>query len=247
MTYDATMAGAYLRGRTLRPADLGAWMAAAGPYLGERVLDLGAGTGRFTAALGAASGASVIACEPSAAMRAAYSGSASPLVGGSATHVPFAAGTFDAVWASQILHHLPDLAQFAGAMRHVLRPGGHLLIRGGFGDPRSLPLYPYFPTAFAPETAAAALLADLTRHCADAGLRRVARLEVGQRYADAAGELIAKVATRSLSNLAWLADPVFDEGLRRLTADARSGRLPFPIDERLDLVVFGPAGRPLSP
>ena len=241
--YGARMATAYLRGRNLRPADIGAWMAASRPYLpgpGGRVLDLGAGTGRFTTALAAASGATVAACEPSAAMRAVFSGA--PLVGGTAGAVPFAAGVFDAVWASQILHHLPDLAAFAREMHHVLRPDGHLLIRGGFAAPQRLPLYPYFPAAF---TGSESLLAELTRHCVAAGLHPVARLGVDQRYADDAGELIAKVATRSLSNLAALPDAVFDEGLRRLTADARSGRLRFPLDERLDLVVFNAgSGRP---
>jgi predicted RNA methylase len=49
------MATAYVRGRVLRPDDLAAWMAAARSSLpttaSGRILDLGAGTGRFSTAL----------------------------------------------------------------------------------------------------------------------------------------------------------------------------------------------------
>ena len=75
------MAEAYLRGRNLRPEDVAAWMAAAAPYLpgpDGRILDLGAGTGRFTAALAGASPGTVIACEPSAAMREVLPGRGKP-------------------------------------------------------------------------------------------------------------------------------------------------------------------------
>ena len=51
--------------------------------------------------------------------------------------------------------------------------------------------------------------------------------------------MIAKVATRSLSNLAALPPDVFDAGLHHLTEDARSAHLKFPLYEHLDLVVFG--------
>ena len=63
-----------------------------------------------------------------------------------------------------------------------------------------------------------------------------ARIALSQRYADSARELVGKVATRSLSNLARLPDDVFADGLRTVERDVPG--LEFPIDERLDLVVF---------
>lgn len=257
--YDPAMASAYLRGRGLRAADLEAWTAAAGPYLRAPVLDLGAGTGRFTAALSRALGAhspaapavsepvpagpaiplrtgGVLACEPSAAMRAAFPRHGFPLVGGSGEALPFASGSFATVWASQILHHVRDLPAFAAELRRVLSAGGHLLIRGGFGEPGAVPLAAYFASAFPGHQA---LLAEVTRLLAATGLAFVTRIEVSQLYAADADEMIAKVATRSLSNLAALPSEAFDAGLRHLTADARSGRLRFPLHEHLDLVVFG--------
>src|SRR5690349_5614733 len=43
--------------------------------------------------------------------------------------------------------------RFAAGLRHVLRPKGHLLIRGGFGPVQELPLYRYFPLAWAERNA----------------------------------------------------------------------------------------------
>jgi SAM-dependent methyltransferase len=73
--YSEAVAAAYVRGRRLRTVDIGRWLDAALPYLPGaegRILDLGAGTGRFTGALADATAARVVACEPSSAMRAAY-------------------------------------------------------------------------------------------------------------------------------------------------------------------------------
>jgi SAM-dependent methyltransferase len=155
------MAAGYDRGRGLRSRDVEKWMAAASPYLpsaGGRILDLGAGTGRFSAVLAESCGAEVFACEPSAAMRAALRSNLPDalLVAGTAEAVPFRAGVFDAVWASQVVHHVRDLPAFAAGLRHVLRPQGHLLIRGGFGSVQELPLYRYFPLAWAADSAAPA-------------------------------------------------------------------------------------------
>ena len=169
-------------------------------------------------------------------MRGAFQGGVAPLVGGSAEALPFAADTFRTVWASQMLHHVRDRPAFAANVRRVLKPGGHLLIRGGFGDPAKIPLHRYFPSAFPGHRS---LLAETTAVLADAGLPFTTRIEVDQLYAAGPDEMIAKVTSRSLSNLAAMPDALFVEGVRRLTADAHSGALPFPVTERLDLVVFG--------
>jgi SAM-dependent methyltransferase len=230
--FDAGLAGRYDHGRQLRAADVGAWMAAARPYLpgaDGRVLDLGAGTGRFTRALADATGAAVVACEPAAAMRAVCA--CRPLVGGAAEALPFRASVFDAIWASQMVHHVTDLAAFTAGVRRVLQPGGHLLLRGGFGWPDELPYYRYFPAAWPDRTQMASLLASID-------LPRVARLKVPQVLAESAEEFVARARSRSLSNLATLDDALFEEGLRTMERDAAEGRLPDRIVERLDLVVF---------
>jgi hypothetical protein len=53
-----------------------------------------------------------------------------------------------------------------------------------------------------------------------------------------ADELIERVRSRSLSNLAALPDTLFRQGLRVLERDARLNSIPQRIVEELDLVVF---------
>ncbi|MBF9133863.1 class I SAM-dependent methyltransferase [Plantactinospora sp. S1510] len=218
-------------------------MAAAGPYLpsaGGRILDLGAGTGRFSEALARFCGANVVACEPSAAMRAAFH-SNSPdtwVIGGAAEAIPSRAGAFDAVWASQVVHHVRDLPAFAAGLRHALRPKGHLLIRGGFGPVQELPLYRYFPLAWAEGNAVRLTLERIVGVLTDADFVVAHHVQVEQTFADNADELVAKVTARSLSPLAGLSDQVFENGLSALRRDADEGRIAGPVVDRLDLVVF---------
>jgi SAM-dependent methyltransferase len=243
MTYGSAMAAGYDRGRALRAADIDRWMAAARPYLpvaGGRILDLGAGTGRFSDALARSSGARVVACEPSAAMRSVLSSNRPDVdvVGGAAEAVPFRTDTFDAVWASQMVHHVQDLPAFAANLRRVLRPGGHLLIRGGFGPTEELPLYRYFPLAWAANAAVRLSLPRIAGVLADVDIAMTHRVQVEQTFAEDADELVEKVRLRSLSNLAALPDRAFREGLRTLRRHAAEGRIAGPVVERLDLVIF---------
>jgi hypothetical protein len=64
----------------------------------------------------------------------------------------------------------------------------------------------------------------------------MAAAALSQRDADSARELVDKISTCSLSNLARLSDDVFAAGLS--TAERAAPGLNLPIDERLDLVVF---------
>jgi SAM-dependent methyltransferase len=237
------MAVGYGTGRRLRSVDVDTWMSVARPYLPSGtglVLDLGAGTGRFSAALAQVCGTTVLACEPSAAMRAAWSVDHPrvALLAGRAEALPFRDNAFDAVWASQVIHHIADLPRFAANLRRLLKPNGHLLIRGGFGPADQLPLYRYFPDAWAPGAAVTLSLADIVQVLAEHEVTLVERITVAQVLASTAGELIDKIRLRSLSNIAALPDALFERGRLTLEQDANTGVIPFPLVEHLDLVVF---------
>jgi ubiquinone/menaquinone biosynthesis C-methylase UbiE len=243
MVYDESMAASYDRGRRLRTLDMDGWMNAARPYLpgvDGWVLDLGSGTGRFSAALADACGATIVACEPSAAMRAACAATHPhlPIVAGTAQAAPFRAGSFNAVWASQVIHHVPDLRAFADTIRRILTPAGHLLLRGAFGPAAELLLQQYFPDAWSTGDTETPPLTAITRTLASAGIQPVDHVKVPQAIAEDADELIERVRTRTLSNLVTLPDALFRAGLRALRRDAANGAIPYPVVEHLDLAVF---------
>lgn len=93
------------------------------PLRGRRVLDLGAGPGHYSAALVDA-GATVIPIDlGSENMRkAARAGLAA--VETDATRLPFPAASFDGVFCSNMLEHVPDARLVIDEIERVLRPGG---------------------------------------------------------------------------------------------------------------------------
>ncbi len=132
--YDA-FANVFFFGR--RRATFQALVAAAGVQSGQRVLDVGCGTGYFARLLAQAVGPGglVIGIDPAAEMVAHASRKA-----GRASNAQFRVGTaealdfppahFDVVVSSLVLHHLPaDLRVTAlSEMGRVLGPGGRLLL-----------------------------------------------------------------------------------------------------------------------
>jgi SAM-dependent methyltransferase len=97
---------------------------------GERVIDLGAGTGDFAAEL-AAAGCRVTALDPSPVaigrLRERHPGiDARTLEPGAP--LPLADGEADAVWAGEVIEHVADTADWLSEVRRVLRSGGRLLL-----------------------------------------------------------------------------------------------------------------------
>lgn len=120
-------AEAYVRGRPEYPHAVAMWLRhdlAIGP--GSSVLDLGAGTGKFTRRL-VATGANVIAVEPVAAMAEQLRRQHLPvdLREGSAESIPLRDASLDAVLCAQAFHWFATPAALQ-EIRRVLKPGGHL-------------------------------------------------------------------------------------------------------------------------
>jgi SAM-dependent methyltransferase len=94
---------------------------------GERVLDLGCGAGDFLAVIRDA-GASPVGVEiaQAAVERARTVVPDVRLLEDGV--IPAAHGEFDLVWCSEVLEHIPDVAEALNEVRRVLAPGGRLLI-----------------------------------------------------------------------------------------------------------------------
>jgi len=118
---------AYQESRPDYPAALADWLRdEVGLAPGRVVVDLGAGTGKFTPLLNA-TGARVVAVEPVEAMRALLV-AAHPDVEalpGEADHLPLADASVDAIVCAQSFHWFARPAALA-EMRRALKPGGAL-------------------------------------------------------------------------------------------------------------------------
>jgi SAM-dependent methyltransferase len=122
-------AATYERGRPSYPDESVRWVVdglGIGP--GKRVLDLAAGTGKFTRLL-VPTGAELVAVEPVAGMRAQFAAALPDIemVDGTAEQVPFPDASFDAVTVAQAFHWF-DLPTAAAEIRRVLRDGGGLAL-----------------------------------------------------------------------------------------------------------------------
>jgi ubiquinone/menaquinone biosynthesis C-methylase UbiE len=97
---------------------------------GDRALDLGCGTGDFTAAL-AQTGADAIgvdvaqaALERARARHPELDFRLIPFEG----PLPFEDNRFELVWASEVIEHVADTARWLSEVRRVLAPAGRLLV-----------------------------------------------------------------------------------------------------------------------
>lgn len=121
--------GQYERGRPDYPAALGLWLQdELGLGRDKTVLDLGAGTGKFTKLL-LQTGATVTAVEPVAAMRDRLAAKLPNVrvLAGTAEAIPLTEDSVDLVVCAQAFHWFAN-RQALQEIHRVLRPGGELLM-----------------------------------------------------------------------------------------------------------------------
>ena len=246
------MAPDYVEGRVLPPEGMEPWRQAIRPWLpaeGARrslVLDLGAGTGQFAAAIAGWFGVEVVAVEPSGGMRAqaarAHPHPGVAWVAGVGERLPLDDGTCAWAWVSTVVHHLDDLDAVAAELRRVLHPGGLVLVRQAFpGRMGAITLYERFFTGVWAALAATGGLPTVERVSdafAGAGFRVEALRAVDQVSATSLAAYRDKVRRRADTGLRLLPDDQFAAGLSALDRAVDAETLPAPVVDRIDLLVL---------
>ncbi len=240
--YNQTQHQGYNQGRSIRPEALAGWMTAFRSHAphARAWLDLGCGTGRFTAALADEFGGPVYGVEPAAAMR-----SQAPIhpgvvyLDGAAEAIPLADDAVDAVLCFLSFHHFRDRAAAAAELHRVLRPNGRLLIRSMFCDRMpDLIWHTYFPKARAAELDFFPSVAE-TR-AALPQFETLALDVVPEPQARSLAERLERLRHRATSAFEYLSEAEIQAGFAALERDAAAETNPQTEIVPCDLLVLRP-------
>jgi ubiquinone/menaquinone biosynthesis C-methylase UbiE len=200
ISYDERTAEAFKAVREVPRDGLGEWREAVRRHLrpsrGMTLLDIGAGTGAFSVAFRDWFDLTVLAIEPSAAMREQIPRTpAIQVLEGDATALPLPDDSADGAWLSLVIHHVPDLEAAAREIRRVLRPEAPVLIRQGFpGRCDRVELVRWFPeTARVVETYPS--VTDTCEAFAAAGFQQEALEQVRETYPAGLADFLGQVDT----------------------------------------------------
>jgi ubiquinone/menaquinone biosynthesis C-methylase UbiE len=245
--YDGRMSAGYRRGRTLSREAAETWVTIVAPFVRTtaraRILDLGAGTGRFSALFAGTFDADVVGVDPSQAMLAVANREAKlrnlTYVAGRAELVPLRGDTCDLVWLSHVWHHIRDQQACVGELRRVMSPGSHVLVRGTFGDQLD-----GFPTLFRYWPATKRICQQLPTIqqtigvFGTKGFRLAEQRRVQQITCASLREFAARTQLRADTSLALISDEEFSNGQTAIEEAAAHERPATPVVELIELLVF---------
>lgn len=247
MDYDKTsLACTYDLGRGYDPETLSHWMEIISRSVGERtilnILDLGCGTGRYSAALASTFGATVFGLYPSKTMLAEAlkkpQNERVQYLHGRGEEIPLPDSSVDMVFISMAFHHFADRPRVIAECRRVLRESGTVCLRGGTTD--ELDTYPYVP--FFPRTAAIFQqvlhsrkeIEELFKQCGfRTGFYELVTSQVALNWP----EYAEKIMHRADSVLIQLTNDEFQEGMAHLREYA-SLHPTEPVIEQIDYFCF---------
>jgi ubiquinone/menaquinone biosynthesis C-methylase UbiE len=244
IAYDEQTAAAFKAVREIPRDGLSEWREAVRRHLrlspGMTLVDIGAGTGQFSAAFSHWFDLNVLAVEPSAAMREQIPRtSAIEVFDGDASALPLPDDSAGAAWLSLVIHHVPDLEVAAHEIRRVLRPGAPILIRQGFpGRLDGVELVRWFPeTARVVETYPS--VADTSAAFGRAGFHQDALEQVRETYPTSLADFLDEVDTfrNADTTMRTLTEAEFLRGKERLRHAVRQANQE-PRSNSLDLLVL---------
>lgn len=208
----------------------------------RKILDLGCGTGRFTAALGRAFECSVVGVEPSSAMLKVARSQSEPNVEwkqGQAENIPLESQAVDLVFMSQVFHHLVRPEQALREINRVLTSAGYLAIRNGTREHnKELEWLRFFPEALEIEDKRTPSQQELEELVCGQSFELISQRTVYQLFAASYDEYLEKVSRRGLSALIVISDAAFQSGLQQFQNWVSRQPRNHPVYEPVDLFVF---------
>jgi ubiquinone/menaquinone biosynthesis C-methylase UbiE len=246
--YDGRMSTGYESGRALSAEAVDTWAKVVAPFVqhdeGFRILDLGAGTGRFAALFARTFKAQVTGVEPSKGMLAVATRGDKltnlAYVAGAAECIPLRSESCDLVWLSQVWHHIRDHQACGRELRRVVvSDGACVLIRGAFGDQLD-----GFPTFFRywPSTREICQQLPTIRQTVDAletnGFLLAEHRRVRQVTATSLSEFAKRTQLRADTALALISDSDFQVGQMAIEESGALETQPEPVMETIELLVF---------
>lgn len=183
---------------------------------GERILDLGAGTGRFAKLLSATN--PVVALDASREMLQVARGKGSfASVQGDGHRLPFRAGSFDVTVLMMVLHHLVD---YRAALRDVARVSRRVVLATSDMSTRRLGiLEEAFPSLLEIDRHRFPQIAAVVATLEAAGFRDVRREERPYRRSFTIEQQLDRIRKRYLSTFDLLPPGEYERGLRFLEAE----------------------------
>jgi ubiquinone/menaquinone biosynthesis C-methylase UbiE len=214
----------YAEGRRISPQAMAMWLEAIERHVPrsevKTVIDLGCGTGRFSAALRRRFSARVVAIDPSRNMLGVAAANATAglaYVQATAGHIPLREGCADLVFASMVWHHIPDQQEASREIARVLRPGGYLCVRTPTREALDSELYlRFFPTARRLNEQIMPARRDLISCLTDCGLQLIHHGIIRHPQNSSPREYAERVALRAFSDLASISEGEFRRGMEEL-------------------------------
>ena len=250
MDYDKTaIAGSYDAARGYPAAVMQSWLERCARHTGpgrvETILDLGCGTGRFSADLARHFDAKVIGVDPSTKMlaearqKAKADGPPLDFRHGNGEALPVADSEVDLVFLSMVFHHLADPPAMARECRRTLRPGGVVLLRNGTVDQRlSYPHQPFFAEFDSVIDSQLVTCAQIDAAFSAAGFTQSHHEVVPHAMAASWQEFADKVALRADSLVARLSDADFAAGMGALRRHAETADPSAEVTVNVDFFAF---------
>ena len=249
--FDDRLWRGYRQGRALPPSAMDAWVDAVERRADRRrplaVVDLGAGTGRFTPALAERFGGPVYGIEPAPKMRGvALESAVHPAVtylAGRAEQIPLPDASCDLAFLFFVIHHFSNRDAAAGELARVVRPGGIVCVRTQFGDRlRDVSWRRYFPRAREIEESTFPTYAETVDPFVRAGFEVVALDAVEFEIAASTAAHLERLRCRAVSTLELLSDAEVEAGLAAMERAAAAETSPEPVRETGDLLTLHHGG-----